>query len=216
MWILPSLGRPNKISELIEDANLPKKITLILQKTDPRLPDYLDLDYPPLWKLHAAPVRNLVEALNWAWENYPEEKQYSFLGDDVKIEGDVNLLESAAASNFITYPTDSIHGHRLCPHFSIGGDLVRAVGYLAYPKLHHNFIDNVWWEIGRELGLLKHLPEVTFHHQHHLTGHTTLDSTYVKGQSTANLDAKTFKAWLYGGKKRQTIQNIQESGCLKT
>jgi hypothetical protein len=195
MWLLPSLGRPEKAFQVAQQ-NPHVKITLRLHKGDRKLKTYLRKDWPKKWKVIVGPRLTLAETMNWAFQKFPRERQYGFLADDTlpSPKDWHQRLASAAGSRYIAYPDDGIHGEKLCTHHCIGGDLMREVGFWALPGLKHNCFDTTWFIIGQKRGLLKYLPEVKFNHHHPING-AQEDDTYHYGQSFFKHDLEVFKNW---------------------
>ena len=196
MWILPSLGRPHRLKALSEATQSP--ITVRLHQGDPKLDEYLKETWPETWDIRVGPKKTLVASLNEALHQNPDEHHYGFIADDTlpSPHNWQKTLEEAAQTNLIAYPNDTIHGESLCTHFCIGGDLVRQMGWLAYPKLHHYFIDNVWFTIGSKLNILRYTPSVTFTHNHPITNPSLNDSTYTSASRFTQKDHQTFQYWL--------------------
>ena len=122
-------------------------------------------------------------------------------------------MSEAAEPFYFVYPWDSIHGFKGAPHFCIGGDLVRAVGWLAAPWFRHNFIDTTWFYLAKELGVRRALPDITFEHLHPLNPeHKDLDDDiYRLGRGHYEADQKRFKLWLTPEGILQTAQQVREA-----
>lgn len=195
MWVLPSLGRPER-AQLVAEVAPHVKITLRLHRGDPELKRYLKIKWPKRWKVLVGPNLPLAPTLNWMFREFPRERQYGFLADDtIPSPSDwAHRLTTAAGRHFIAYPDDGIHGENLCTHHCIGGDLMREVGWWCLPSLKHSFFDTVWWIIGSESGNLRYCPEVKFEHRHFMKGED-MDATYEKGQSFYKQDQKVFNRW---------------------
>jgi hypothetical protein len=200
MWILPSLGRPERAQEVAEAAqDVP--INLRLHWGDPRLEDYMKVKWPKAWSVVTSERLSLCETLNWCLKDYPRGKNadfYGFLADDtIPSPSDwADELEHYAGRWNIAYPDDGVHGKDLCTHFCIGGDLVREVGWLALPGLKHSYVDTVWSVIGANLGLLRYKPRVKFNHAHPINKKAEQDATYRVGQSFWEHDTEVFKGWM--------------------
>jgi hypothetical protein len=80
-----------------------------------------------------------------------------------------------------------------CPHFALGGNLVRSVGWLALPGLDRLWIDTVWATIAKARGVLRYRPDVVLRHHHPSAGLALVDATYRKRFKTR--DRAIFEAW---------------------
>jgi len=143
------------------------------------------MNWPNLWKFYDSDAKTCVEALNEFFQLVPEEPFYGFIADDIvlRTKGGLDHLQALATPFFVAYPNDTIQRERLCTHFCIGGDLVRLMGWLAYPKLEHGHLDVVWHALAGNSGLLRYAPQVIFQHKHYLTGLAPHDETYAASYS---------------------------------
>ncbi len=183
MFVLPSRGRPHQLRRLIlawwdTKASLP--VWLRLDEDDPSLPDYLALPFPPPWKREVGPRVPLSAIYNKAYERAPETPWWGLIADDVvpeTPEWDLKLVE-AAGSGGMAVPAGG-HDPEGAPHFVLGGDLVREIGWLALPGLDRIYIDTVWMLIAKDRGVFRRVPDVMLRHHHFSTG-APWDDTYRK------------------------------------
>lgn len=198
-----------RLIDIIGD-NVP--ILVRLHDNDPNLQDYLKLPYPNNWTVTHAEHCKCAGTWEWAFERFPDEKFYGFIGDDCLPEGEKwwEKLELAAGAFNIAYPDDGIHGARLCTHPCIGGDLVRAVGFWALPGLDHNFIDTFWKILGENCALLRYVPEVKFNHQHPIRfGKHLMDDVYKLGSEKYNDDMMILHRYIDGGFMENLVRKIR-------
>lgn len=207
MWLLPSRGRVGNAKRFAE-ANPDAPITLWVTEDDPSAEAYLEVDWPEGWVLVVGMAGlRLAQILRESLRQYPAEEYYGFVGDDVQPSPRDwwQQLAGAAGEWNVAYPEDSIWGERLCPHFCLGGELVRTVGWFALPGTRHSYIDTVWYTIGKALGLDVYVPDVKFDHQHPLNKKAELDDTYRRGQETYGYDGDVFERW-----KREDLADVLE------
>lgn len=200
MWILPSLGRPEKLKEVAE-ATPDSRIFVYLHRGDPCLSDYYNLDLPSGWTLNLGKRRGLCDTLNWFVERFPNSQSYGLMADDV-IPAPTDWqkqLETAAGLDYLAFPDDGLHGQKLCTHHCIGGNLMRAVGYWCVPGLKHSFLDTAWYQIAGSAGRLRYLPYIQFDHRHPYAGKGEMDETYEIGASSYHEDMQVFNEWQYDG-----------------
>ena len=200
MWFLPSLGRPEKLQEVMEACSN-SHIYVYLHRGDERLPDYYDLPWPRTWEIKVGERLGLCDALNWCIKEFPDEWCYGLMADDViPLQEDWSIqLETASGMDYLAYPDDLVHGEKLCTHHCIGGDLMRRVGYWAVPGLKHSFLDTAWYQMAGSSGLLRYLPYIQFDHRHPVVGKSDVDDTYEIGQSSYEEDMQVFQEWQYDG-----------------
>ena len=212
MWLCPSVMRPHNIERLaLVTHDVP--LTIRLHQGDPMLAEYKKLDMPEKWKVAIGPDCACGGAWQWAFETFPDEKFYGFIGDDCvpQTEGWEEKLSEAAGDWAIAYPDDGMWGEKQCTHPCIGGDLVRAAGFWGMPTLEHNFIDGVWLSIGKALGLLAYVDEVKFDHRHWRNEKAVEDVVYLIGDSLYEKDEAAYREYGKSGAFRSTIMRISKA-----
>lgn len=165
-----------------------------MDNDDPLLAAYQTMDLPPSWAILANPRGPLSDLYNRAFAAYPSLPFYGFLADDVVPEthGFDRLLIDTAGRDGMAVPAggETTGG---VPHFVLGGDLVRSMGWLALPGLERTYIDTVWADIAQARGVLRHRPDVTLKHQHFSNGGALFDATYRK--PGRHRDRATYLQW---------------------
>lgn len=196
MWILPSRGRPHNIVRLINayrktGASTP--VWLRVDEDDPMVGGYY-IDHP-LWIMQIGERKPLSHIYAEALQTHPGADWYGFIADDVVPESpqwDVRLIE-AAGSDGMAMPAGGHEDYAGAPHFVIGGDLVRHIGWLALPGLDRLFIDTAWYDIANKLGVLRFVPDVVLSHHHFSNGRALYDKTYKKLHKAE--DRALYDAW---------------------
>lgn len=196
MWLLPSRGRPERALRLAETRPGDKPVTLWLSQDDPQLANYLREKWP--WEVHVGPAGlRLAQILRLFYRENPHLPYYGFLGDDVvpnRPDWGSPLVE-AAGEWYFAYPDDGHWGEKLSPHFCVGGELVREVGWLVVPHVLHSYMDTAWWLVAKMLGVARYTPEVLFEHVHPLVNKAEVDDTYLRGQETIEWDKEVYLRW---------------------
>lgn len=178
MWVIPSRSRPENIKRMLP---LVRRAILMIDEDDPLLGGYFDLDLPSSWQVRVGPRDALSAIYNRVYEEFPLLPWYGIFADDVEPltpNWDVQMVK-AAGSDGLSYGDDGIGAPT---HFCLGGDLVRAMGWLAYPGLERLYIDSVWADIARQKGVLRYLPDVRVLHRHPSVGLALMDTTYRKAR----------------------------------
>ena len=184
MWILPSRSRPQNLQRLFDawvktGASTP--VVLCLDVDDPCWPQYEVMDMPAGWNVVLETRDGLARAYNEAFKRHPHEPWYGFIADDVvplTNSWDAVLID-AAGKDGMAVPSGG-HDPLGAPHFVLGGDLVRSVGWLSLPGLDRLYIDTVWQTIAESRGVLKRVPEVILEHRHFSNHKALIDKTYLK------------------------------------
>lgn len=214
MWILSSLSRPDRIREVVEcyQWGSESKVILALYRHDPRLQEYLDSKWPASWNIEVVEMLGNGPTYNEILSRYPDEKCYGFLADDAILDhqGMLATLEDQAGDWHVSYANDGFHEERICTMPCMGGELVRAVGYLSPRNFIHMAIDCVWHEIGRRLGLLRFQKHLTYTHKHPLFGRAMNDATYTRAAMMSVGYEQAFRGWMYGGELDRIVGAVQE------
>ena len=188
MWILTSLGRPDRIRKVVEsyDWGGNTRVILALWERDRTLHKYIDQKWPEGWQTKIVSMRGNGPTYNEIFARYPNERCYGFLADDAILDeqGMLRQLEEEAGDWNLAYANDKHWGVRLPTMPCIGGELARAVGYLAPPTLMHWAIDTAWGSLGERLKCLRYRVDLTYTHLNPVWGTAPDDSTY---QSARNL-----------------------------
>lgn len=213
MWILTSLGRPERIRELVNSYSWGdhSRVYLTLYEKDKRLQEYLSQSWPAGWQVEIIAVPGNGPTYNEMLRRYPHEPQYGFLADDQILETPRMLfaMELAAGAWNVAYANDKHHGPAIPTMPCIGGELVRAVGYLSPPNLTHWGIDCVWGEIGRKLGALRYFENLTYEHRNPVWGTADDDRTYQVARLRSMGYQDIFRAWQHGGELDAAIARVK-------
>lgn len=172
MILLPSRGRPRKLARFFEayaatHATEPGIVMIEPQDRDP----YSRVTLPDGWRLVEVPPSMVSKKFNDGALVYcPGERTYQVMADDCLPETEYwdQLLLEAAGTLSVAYGNDFIDPPPPCGHPCIGGDLVRALGFIAPPRFGHFYWDNALADIAAALGkdYLRYLPHVVTRHLH--------------------------------------------------
>ena len=183
-----------------------KTLASILKTTQGRVDVVLcqDADDPQALRIEGAhvltriaPHKTFTQWLNAAAKEFCHD--YSYIGwsaDDVRYPKpmwDFSVRMAFKEGAGIVYGPDGVQNENLPTHPIVRSDLVRALGYLVYPKLIHHYNDNYLKELGTRLGLLKYLKDFPIEHRHHSTGQTPFDKISSINESSYAQDTETFK-----------------------
>lgn len=200
MWILPTRERPHNLQRLIgawykTGASTP--VELCVDINDPCWPQYESMVLPTEWHLAMRAIEPLSKIYNAAYQRHPNESFYGFIADDVvptTKDWDRKLIETAGLDGMAVPAGGETTGG--CPHFVLGGNLVRSIGWLALPGLQRLFIDTCWGKIASSLGVLKHCPNVILEHRHFSNHLALFDATYRKSTEIKKNDRRIYEQWL--------------------
>ena len=174
--IVPSRGRPQNIARLLDAVHATAKmrthVHVAVDDDDPELGRYrYVMDHAGCENdvLTVGPRKGLC-----AWTNeiaVAQQDRYPFLaslGDDhvPRTPGwDKALIggiERMGGTGF-TYPWDSTR-EDIPEACVVSSDIVQALGWFCLPGLEHWYCDNVWADLGRGAGCLRHLRAIAVDH----------------------------------------------------
>lgn len=214
MWILTSLGRPDRIRKLVDSYAWGdhSSVYLTLYDGDSRLEEYLAHQWPVGWQIEVVKMMGNGPTYNEMLRRYPDEACYGFLADDQLLEapGMLRALENAAGSWNVAYANDKHHGPNIPTMPCMGGELVRAVGYLSPPYIVHWGIDCCWYEIGKRLDALRYQEHLTYEHQNPVWGTAPDDRTYRLARQRSFGYEDLFRAWLVGGELGNAVHRAKQ------
>lgn len=214
MWILTSLGRPDRIEELVASFAWGghSDVHLTLYEKDPKLKEYLDKVWPVGWRIEIVPMRGNGPTYNEMLRRYPDESCYGFLADDQILDSDdmLRAMELTAGDWNIAYANDGHHGEALPTMPCLGGELVRAVGYLAPAGLQHWAIDTAWGEIGKKLGNLIYMDHLRYTHENPVWGTAPDDQTYLRARMDSFGWQDILRAWMLGGEMKAAMARVNK------
>ena len=186
--ILPTRSRPESAERCI---NALKEHSVISDFCIAIDDDQADL-YPRLDGVtyEVNPRLRMNGTLNLVANKYADKYEtIYFLGDDHLVQTpkwDEHLSDAIAKKGFgLAYGNDLLQGQKLATAVMMSTNIIRAVGYMAPPKLVHLYMDNYWMILGSRLGSLWYFDEVIIEHLHPVAGKAQWDEGYVE----ANADA---------------------------
>lgn len=214
MWILTSMGRPDRIRKLVDSYQWGEHspVVLVLYAGDKKLPAYLSQEWPAGWFVETVDCLGNGPSYNEILRRHPDHAQYGFLADDqiLEVPGMLSEMERVADHWNVAYANDKHHGAAIPTMPCLGGDLVRAVGYLAPPSLIHWAIDCAWYEIGNRTGGLRYLEHLTYEHQNPVWGTAADDRTYQLARQNSFGYNDLFRAWALGGELQRAVARVKE------
>jgi hypothetical protein len=167
---------------------------VLVDDDDPCLSSYLSLKMLPGWTVEVGPHSGLSEIYNQAFKRHSDEEWYGVICDDVIPKTDyfdIRLIE-VAGKDGLAVPSGG-HDPQGAPHFVLGGDLVRSVGWLSLPGLSRLYIDATWLDIANQRGVLRRVSGVVLEHHHFSNGKALMDKTYRKPNREA--DREIYETW---------------------
>lgn len=198
---LPSRGRPDKLARFLDGyttTGATAPVRLRLDADDPDLDSYHQIILPENWLKVVRPRvpggANTAHAEMFA--EFPNLGWYGLLADDVipRTDGWDKALIEACTPDKLAYADDGFQGANLATHPVMGGDLVRAIGWICCPAVGHNYADTCLHLIAKYAGRAVYLSDVKVEHMHPLANKGTQDATYRYAQDFVK-DTQSFYKW---------------------
>ncbi|MDP3013079.1 MAG: hypothetical protein Q8M92_02470 [Candidatus Subteraquimicrobiales bacterium] len=204
LTICPSRGRPDIITEMIksfaETRGDNTDLLIYVDELDPTKSKYLEMIEPFILErgitLQFGPRLHIVEVYN-KFSNEHSYNYYAPINDDhvfLTYHWDEKLIKVvetsgggwglAMADDLLTDFTTSMHPSGCV----ISGNIIRALGYMVWPKLHHIGTDTFLQKICQGVNRLFLVKDVIIEHRHWLNGRRPLDDNYK---------------WVYGGEEQR-------------
>jgi GT2 family glycosyltransferase len=220
MWFLISYNRPERCRGLIEQIkSLGDCDEGILVVNGGDVAKYRDIELPANWsRLELQDNLGLLGAANYMFQQMPDEDWYGFITDDEipLTPGWSQTLVKEAGSWNISHGNTQWQSHcRLHGAPVMGGELLRAVGYVAPTGLWHWYGDDVWEQIAFLCGLRRFCPDIIIEHRHWLNETAKKDETYESSESKAFQDKDIYEKW-HKDEFPKVIGRIWEKMALAT
>jgi len=210
--IAPSRGRPGAAQMLWTSMQntvraLDTRLLIVADADDPEVGKYLhlpetgaakrfgfDIDRLLIRVLTGNDTGDMTTAMNTAAKAF-YDRPHAIIGmvnDDHRFltPGWDLRVEDALREPGIAYGDDLFQGERLVAGgVFMNAVIPRALGWYCLPSCRHLFVDNVWTELGKHLGLLRYQPDVVIEHLHPFAGKGTWDEGYERANNQAAIDA---------------------------
>ena len=191
--ILPTRSRPDSAERCINALKEHSVLSDFVIAIDD---DQADL-YPRLDGVtyEVNPRLRMNGTLNLVANKYADKYEtIFFLGDDHLVQTpswDEYLTKAIAHKGYgLAYGNDLLQGRGLATAVMMSTNIIKAVGYMAPPKLIHLYMDNYWMILGQRLGTLWYFDNVIIEHLHPIAGKVAWDEQYREANSNevANAD----------------------------
>jgi tetratricopeptide (TPR) repeat protein len=158
------------------------------------------------------PELTLMEKINTVGPELAKTYKYiMFVGDDLVFK---TLWESEFIEYLSSVPAGLVYGNTLDlpdhidwgTHPCITTNMVRALGFYGCPAVAHNFFDNFWSEVAKELGTEKFMSDIIMDHRR--TGWTP-DTIYHKVTGLLESDKEKYEEYK-STKFNEDLQKIKD------
>lgn len=208
LLVMPSRGRPAQAvlaaRSAMETSSANVRIVIIVDADDPSLDAYTGIPGSVADVLVLNPAsNNMVEAANRGLREFVEQNGdydiYGFIADDVRfhtLDWETKIADRLEHPG-IAYGDDGLQHEALATHWFVSGRIVKALGGICLAPTHHFYQDNAWMELGKEVGILKYMPDVSIEHLHFSAGKSRYDDTYERSDQwwKSGEDSRLYAEW---------------------
>jgi hypothetical protein len=205
--IVPSRGRPKNIARLLDSvratARLETHLHVAVDEDDETLPQYEAVMKAAGGEhdvLETGPRQGLCDWTNTVAVRRAGEYPFlASLGDDhvPRTPGWDRALVAAIqrmGGTGFSYPWDGTR-EDIPEAVVMSSDIVTALGWMCEPSLAHWYPDQVWADLGRGAGCLRHCRAVAVDHVHPATGKVKADETNRDNGRSLDADRDAYYAW---------------------
>lgn len=214
LWLVPSRKRPEKLRRFFQaladtDTKTPGLVLIHhAEFQDPALVTAYDtLTIPWNWRLIKTQGDSQGDKLREVVDLYVNKDWVGLLGDDQvpdTMNWDLKLVERIKGWNLVSCYDDgwqiNQRGGRIAGTMMWSGELLRTVGYIFPPGMHHVYLDDIWEELGGLTGcwsFAEHAcPDVVIKHLHVTRGLSEEDETHrIAYNYFAQTDYPVWHSW---------------------
>lgn len=220
-WILPSRARPKSLERFFKAAVELRMSTfgyVLVGEEDFELrkAEYSKLDLPSGWSLINVPEsEEHSQANKIRWFEKAREYRSAFwigwLNDDgvpLTEKWDTKLIAKLNGKNYVS-GTDGWQPHRIHGGFAATRALLDVIGGLYPTGFNHSYVDDLLEDVGRATKCWDRVPEVKWHHIHHLKKESEYDSTYKQNDSYLAEDDKRWVSWIKN-ERTDTVRRVKK------
>ncbi len=227
IWLLSTRGRPKQAQATIDACQKAGMTSQGVVYVDEDTGLYDRLRLPANWTIHREPEwLSLQGSMSWCFDSYPDATRYGWLADDVRprTKGWDKLLEAAAGGWRLAYARDLWmsendfdvqrlqRGTDLSSGLCWGGNLVREVGWWAFPPVKQAGIDTAWTALIAPLELHAYCKDVIVEHLNWRTGKRPkdhIDSWDADGVPYIDQDIVARNEWVNSAGYRDTLTRLR-------
>lgn len=204
MWLLCTRNRPRAMEEVIASMEATGEVPEVAVMVDG--PMY-NIGWPSHWHIYESFGHlEMQRALNALYKIYPGKKFYGILTDTHRPQTpgwSSKMIEAAGEGSIVFCNTTKNRfnprtGLRRITTVTMGGELIRAIGWVWLDRVTHLWGDDAWEDIGYALGIVKYLPEVVILALLKREGEVEIDINHRRiwqGHSYMASDAEAFAKW---------------------
>lgn len=217
--IVPSRQRPQAVAEMhqavVEAGTTIGTVMFVVDDDDSTWLDYAasveKIGDQRILAVRLGPVDEripgMVQSLNVAAEyqaGIGSVFAIGFMGDDHRPRASAVPWDHAYVAQLkqlgsgMVYGNDLFQGPNIPTQIAMTSDIIRALGYMVWPRFHHLYVDNMWLALGEATGCIRYMPDVIVEHMHPAAGKSEMDEGYarVNAGEVATHDHGVFQQYL--------------------
>jgi hypothetical protein len=206
LMIVPSRGRPQSVAEMhaavVEADTTIATMMFVVDDDDETWLDYA-ASVERLGDKRILGVRlgraderipGMVQSLNTVAEyqaGLGSVFAIGFCGDDHRPRPSAVPWDHAYVAELkrlgsgMVYGNDLFQGPNIPTQIAMTSDIIRALGYMVWPRFHHLYVDNMWLALGEATGCIRYMPDVIVEHMHPAAGKSQMDDGYARVNANA-------------------------------
>jgi hypothetical protein len=206
--IVPSRGRPERAAQLAlacaKTCTADTVLLVSVDSDDPTLGQYaapvgatVFYTYAPVGAGHVGAINHaaavaLADFAPFAIAKLDDDHLPRTHGWDLAM-----LAALREMGTGIVYGNDLLQGANLPTAPALTAGIVKTLGFMGPPVLHHLMVDNYWKDLGAAAGCLRYLPDVVIEHMHPVAGKAAWDEGYRRVNDSIRYQADGVAYWNY-------------------
>ncbi len=225
VWLLSTYNRPEMCQEALDACAATQMTSTGVLFVDAPTDDYRNLRFPPNWVvMFAYRHYDFAPSLDWCFRRFPNEDFYGWISDDHRprtmhwdkiIEERTGPFEVSCCRDLHFSEIPGTRDGVLSGAMGWGGEIVRAAGWWALPRVQQAGIDDAWYRMSQALGCRRYFEDVVVEHISYRNDKRPKDQTdeWVRdGVPYINQDFALFNQWAaHGGGMGETVERIQKA-----
>lgn len=225
-WLLPTLNRPTELVKFFKtylETESSTPVWVLVGKDDPQIEAYRCISIPQDSEMIFTDSETMGDKVREVWGRFKDFDYVGILNDDHRLvtKGwDQKILSQINGTNVVSTNDGWVAPNRICGAICFSGNILRTLGYMFLPGMHHLFSDDTWAYLFGKSGACKILMDVMVEHHHVYKHPEKKDQTsekingplgLVNGQGEGGFwpnDKKIFKEWMSSGQADKDLQKI--------
>jgi hypothetical protein len=121
----------------------------------------------------------------------------------------IRAIQDMGGTGF-SYPWDGVR-EDIPEAVVMSSDIVQALGWMCEPTLAHWYPDNVWADLGRGAGCLRHCRAIAVDHLNPATGQVRADATNRDNGRSLDADRDAYWAW----RRERMASDVEKIAMLR-